>query len=109
MFVAAAKQSSSLPPPAEPEVAFAGTLPRSVFMVGRETRADAWVRLGASAGRSNVGKSSLINHLPIPSVRVVRVSDKPGLTQSINFFRLNRRSLQAGLVRAQRHPPPRRC
>ncbi|XP_031475083.1 uncharacterized protein LOC116247202 isoform X1 [Nymphaea colorata] len=60
-FFAAAKVSSSFPPPSLPEIAF--------------------------AGRSNVGKSSLLNALT-RQWGVVRTSDKPGLTQTINFFKL---------------------
>ncbi|KGN63885.1 uncharacterized protein LOC101223165 isoform X2 [Cucumis sativus] len=60
-FFAAAKVSSSFPPPDVPEIAF--------------------------AGRSNVGKSSLLNALT-RQWGVVRTSDKPGLTQTINFFNL---------------------
>ncbi|KAG0476937.1 hypothetical protein HPP92_013778 [Vanilla planifolia] len=60
-FFAAAKISSSFPPPTIPEIAF--------------------------AGRSNVGKSSLLNALT-RQWGVVRTSDKPGLTQTINFFKL---------------------
>ncbi|KAH6814204.1 P-loop containing nucleoside triphosphate hydrolases superfamily protein [Perilla frutescens var. frutescens] len=60
-FFAAAKISSSFPPPDLPEIAF--------------------------AGRSNVGKSSLLNALT-RQWGVVRTSDKPGLTQSINFFKI---------------------
>jgi ribosome biogenesis GTP-binding protein YsxC/EngB len=60
-FFAAAKVSSSFPPPDLPEIAF--------------------------AGRSNVGKSSLLNALT-RQWGVVRTSDKPGLTQTINFFNL---------------------
>lgn len=63
-FTAAAKTESSFPPVDIPEVAF--------------------------AGRSNVGKSSLINALT-RQWGVARTSDKPGLTQSINFFRLGGR------------------
>lgn len=63
-FAAAAKIVSSFPPADIPEVAF--------------------------AGRSNVGKSSLINALT-RHWGVARTSDKPGLTQSINFFRLGGR------------------
>jgi GTP-binding protein len=40
------------------------------------------------AGRSNVGKSSLINML-VGSDRLARTSSTPGKTQSINFYRLN--------------------
>jgi GTP-binding protein len=41
------------------------------------------------AGRSNVGKSSLINRLTGNS-KLARTSATPGKTQSINFYRLNR-------------------
>ena len=43
----------------------------------------------AFAGRSNVGKSSLINTLT-GRRQVARVSATPGRTQSINFFQLDR-------------------
>ncbi|CAN1262839.1 Probable GTP-binding protein EngB [Linum perenne] len=62
-FFAAAKVSSSFPPPDLPEIAF--------------------------AGRSNVGKSSLLNSLT-RQWGVARTSDKPGLTQTINFFELGK-------------------
>ncbi|CAL1368507.1 unnamed protein product [Linum trigynum] len=62
-FFAAAKVSSSFPPPNLPEIAF--------------------------AGRSNVGKSSLLNSLT-RQWGVARTSDKPGLTQTINFFELGK-------------------
>lgn len=39
-------------------------------------------------GRSNVGKSSLINSVAESSV--VRTSDKPGLTQQINFYNVGK-------------------
>lgn len=39
----------------------------------------------AFAGRSNVGKSSLVNKL-INRKNLVKVSSKPGKTQSLNFF-----------------------
>ncbi|XP_075519712.1 uncharacterized protein LOC142553385 [Primulina tabacum] len=60
-FFAAAKISSSFPSPDLSEIAF--------------------------AGRSNMGKSSLFNALT-RQWGVVRTSDKPGLTQTINFFKL---------------------
>ncbi|KAL2629806.1 hypothetical protein R1flu_014492 [Riccia fluitans] len=60
-FIAAAKIASSFPPTRYAEIAF--------------------------AGRSNVGKSSLINALT-RQWGVARTSDKPGLTQAINFFSL---------------------
>jgi GTP-binding protein len=40
------------------------------------------------AGRSNVGKSSLINRL-VGKEKLARTSSTPGKTQSINFYRLN--------------------
>ena len=42
----------------------------------------------AFAGRSNVGKSSLLNKL-IRRKRFARVSNTPGRTREINFFRVN--------------------
>jgi GTP-binding protein len=39
------------------------------------------------AGRSNVGKSSLINRL-VKNNKLARTSSTPGKTQSINFYRL---------------------
>lgn len=42
----------------------------------------------AFAGRSNVGKSSLINVL-VNRKSLVRTSNTPGRTQLINFFRIN--------------------
>lgn len=42
----------------------------------------------ALAGRSNVGKSSLINCL-LNRKKIARISSKPGKTQTINFFCVN--------------------
>jgi len=42
----------------------------------------------AFAGRSNVGKSSLINTL-VNRRRLVKTSSTPGRTQLLNFFRIN--------------------
>jgi GTP-binding protein len=42
----------------------------------------------ALAGRSNVGKSSLINRL-VGQKDLARTSSTPGKTQSINFYRIN--------------------
>ncbi len=58
-FVAGAARLDRLPPPALPEIAF--------------------------AGRSNVGKSSLLNRL-VGRRALARVSKTPGRTQQINFF-----------------------
>jgi GTP-binding protein len=60
-FVAGAARLDRLPPPRQPEVAF--------------------------AGRSNVGKSSLLNRL-VGRRALARVSKTPGRTQQINFFAL---------------------
>lgn len=61
-FIKSATKPSQFPPPERPEVAF--------------------------AGRSNVGKSSLINTL-LNRKKLVRVSGKPGHTQLVNFFNVN--------------------
>jgi len=58
-FVAGAADPSRIPEPAYPEIAF--------------------------AGRSNVGKSSLLNRL-VGQHKLARVSKTPGRTQQINFF-----------------------
>lgn len=60
-YLASAHRLQDLPPPGEPEVAF--------------------------AGRSNAGKSSAINALA-NRARLAFVSKTPGRTQQINFFRL---------------------
>ena len=61
-FLTSAVKSSQYPPPVLPEVAF--------------------------AGRSNVGKSSLINTL-VNRKRLVKTSATPGRTRLINFFVIN--------------------
>ena len=58
-FLKSATRPEQFPPPDKPEVAF--------------------------AGRSNVGKSSLINRL-VNSRKLARTSTRPGRTRSINFF-----------------------
>ena len=63
-FIAAAPTLAAMPPPALPEVAF--------------------------AGRSNVGKSSLINALT-GRTSLARTSNTPGRTQEINLFDLGGR------------------
>ena len=63
-FVHAAQSLEQLPPPGGPEVAF--------------------------AGRSNVGKSSLLNALTGRRA-LARVSGRPGRTQQLNFFDLGGR------------------
>jgi GTP-binding protein len=50
----------------------------------------------AFAGRSNVGKSSLLNQL-VRRKRVARVSNTPGRTREINFFRVNDRFMLVDL------------
>jgi GTP-binding protein len=69
-FVAGAATSDSVPPLRLPEVAF--------------------------AGRSNVGKSSLINALT-GRATLARVSQTPGRTRQINFFRLSNKLMLADL------------
>jgi GTP-binding protein len=50
----------------------------------------------AFAGRSNVGKSSLVNALTGRKT-LARVSNTPGRTREINFFRLGDRLMLADL------------
>jgi GTP-binding protein len=50
----------------------------------------------AFAGRSNVGKSSLLNKL-IRRKRFARVSNTPGRTREINFFKVNDQFVLADL------------
>lgn len=61
-FIASAVRKSQYPPPGVPEIAF--------------------------AGRSNVGKSSLINLL-MNRRKLAKVSGNPGKTRTINFFSVN--------------------
>jgi len=63
-FVLSAKEPAHYPPAGLPEIAF--------------------------AGRSNVGKSSLINTL-LNRKKLARTSNTPGRTQEINFFLVNER------------------
>lgn len=69
-FVAGAARLDALPPQAAPEIAF--------------------------AGRSNVGKSSLLNALT-GRTRLARISKTPGRTQQINFFDLGGRLMLVDL------------
>ena len=61
-FVTSAADPRQFPPPAAPEIAF--------------------------LGRSNVGKSSLINSLV--GTKIAKTSNTPGRTQTINFFEVRR-------------------
>ena len=59
-------------------------------------RPDARLPEVAFGGRSNVGKSSLINTL-LRRKKVARVSNTPGRTREINFFEVNARFVLADL------------
>lgn len=66
---------------------------RSLEFIGGMASVDGW-RPEASlpevafAGRSNVGKSSLLNRL-VHRKKLARVSNTPGRTREINFFKIN--------------------
>ncbi|MDI3256533.1 MAG: ribosome biogenesis GTP-binding protein YihA/YsxC [Kyrpidia sp.] len=61
---------------------------------GSEVSPDRWPKDGlpefAFAGRSNVGKSSLINRLAMRR-KLAHTSNTPGRTQTLNFYRINHR------------------
>ena len=69
-FVAGATTPEAMPPPSLPEIAF--------------------------AGRSNVGKSSLLNALT-GRTSLARVSNTPGRTRQLNFFDLGHRLMLVDL------------
>jgi GTP-binding protein len=74
---------------------------RSVEFIGPMAEAGGWRPESllpeiAFAGRSNVGKSSLINRL-VRRHKAARVSHTPGRTREINFFRINDRFVLADL------------
>lgn len=68
-FLASATDLDRLPPPVVAEIAF--------------------------AGRSNVGKSSLINSL-VQRKKLVRTSGTPGATRGVNIFRVDLRVTEEG-------------
>lgn len=85
----------------------AGTAPpdplviRKLEFIGGMATADGWrppldLPEVAFAGRSNVGKSSLLNRL-VRRKAFARVSRTPGRTREINFFRVNDRFILADL------------
>jgi GTP-binding protein len=74
---------------------------RSVEFIGPMASAGGWRPENtlpeiAFAGRSNVGKSSLLNRL-LGRRAVARVSRTPGRTREINFFRINDQFVLADL------------
>lgn len=74
---------------------------RKLEFIGGMASADGWrpeseLPEVAFAGRSNVGKSSLLNRL-VRRRAFARVSRTPGRTREINFFRVNDRFVLADL------------
>lgn len=68
---------------------------RDIEFIGSMVRPDQWPKDGlpavAFAGRSNVGKSSLINSILNRRSPLMRVSKTPGRTQQLNFVKVNRK------------------
>jgi len=74
---------------------------RELEFIGPMATADGWrpepeLPEVAFAGRSNVGKSSLLNQL-VRRKAFARVSRTPGRTREINFFRVNNQFVLADL------------
>ena len=74
---------------------------RSVEFLGGMAEPEGWrpdpqLPEVAFAGRSNVGKSSLLNRL-VRRKAIARVSQTPGKTREINFYRVNDRLLLVDL------------
>jgi GTP-binding protein len=74
---------------------------RSLEFLGGMASADGWrpeptLPEVAFAGRSNVGKSSLLNRL-VRRKSLARVSRTPGRTREINFFKVNNEFILADL------------
>ena len=74
---------------------------RSLEFIGPMATAGGWrppseLPEVAFAGRSNVGKSSLLNQL-VRRKAFARVSSTPGRTREINFFRVNDQFVLADL------------
>ena len=74
---------------------------KSLEFIGPMATADGWRPTNdlpevAFAGRSNVGKSSLLNRL-VRRKAFARVSNTPGRTREINFFKVNDKFVLADL------------
>jgi GTP-binding protein len=74
---------------------------KSLEFIGPMATADGWrpppgLPEVAFAGRSNVGKSSLLNKL-VRRKAFARVSNTPGRTREINFFKVNEQFVLADL------------
>src|SRR3954470_20731299 len=74
---------------------------KSLEFIGPMATADGWRPTNdlpevAFAGRSNVGKSSLLNRL-LRRKAFARVSNTPGRTREINFFKVNNQFVLADL------------
>ncbi len=69
---------------------FAGSCDFMLGVVSLKTLPDATLNEVAFAGRSNVGKSSLINALTGRN-NLARTSNTPGRTQELNYFNLGNR------------------
>jgi len=94
--------SASCPPEFDPEIIeagrllFAGPCDFVMGVAGLDHLPETEIAEVAFAGRSNVGKSSLINALTNRKT-LARTSNTPGRTREINFFNLGARLMLADL------------
>ncbi len=91
-FITSTNRPETIPPPFPSTSTVTNNSPIGNFheklKVEKSNKGSVCLAEVAFAGRSNVGKSSLLNSL-VHSRGKAQVGDRPGLTQSIQFFNVN--------------------